>query len=306
MLTGLVRLPELLNFHCNVRVMKSADEKPLDTSQTRIRNLYDLLMKLRERGEAKSELNFFIHGVLIIQERPFEIYRFMSTILELHLVNAYHTLSEKFPSIEIVNYSNFIRTVISVSRTQFLKRYLNIQRVDVVGVSKKKFKFTKLRSFLSICKHIRSLRISYVNIQQEDLDQLPSLKSLAMLNDLELMHCHKTDLSFLSRWEFLDRLKTNLVNLDRIEILKQLNANGIYEFVIDNENSILVKKHVRENSYDLHLVLSGDVEREAHLGVTFGGLQEILYRANSLFFCKHWLDFDDKTEQKIVSDSIFI
>ena len=82
-----------------------------------------------------------------------------------------------------------------------------------------------------------------------------------MLNDLELMHCHKTDLSFLSRWEFLDRLKTNLVNLDRIEILKQLNTNGIYEFVIDNENSILVKKHVRENSYDLHLVLSGDVER---------------------------------------------
>lgn len=274
--------------------MECADDKPLKSEAMlkQLREVYDLLMGLRD--EVDSQTNFFIHEVVICKARPFGKYKFTRSLLNLHVHNAHHTLTEKSPSVESISYSNFLRSVVGLSRTIVLMRYLNIQKVDLFA-GPKKFKFKKLRGFLSLCKHIRSLLICYLDIKFEELDQLPSLKSLAMLSNLQLIHHQRTDLSFLSRFDFLDRLKTNLVNVEGIHILKSLNPNGVYEFFVDGDNSIVVKKHTRPNSYDLTLVPCSGSNRETHLDVTIGGLTEILYRTNGLFQRSHWLDRGDTT-----------
>lgn len=291
----MAKLPGIRTLHCNVRDMKSAEDKPLEADaklKSRLRGVYDLLMDLKERGEVDSKVNFFIHEVALRKSRSFRKYKFTASILDLHMHNAHHTLTEKSPSIESISYSNFLRKVVGLSKTVVLQRYLNIQKVELFP-GPKKFKFKKLRGFLSLCKHIRSLLICYLDIQFEELEQLPSLRSLAMLNNLQLIHDRKIDLSFLTRFDFLDRLKTNLVNVEGIHILKKLNPNGMYEFFFDGANSVVVRKHTRPNSYDLYLMICGESKQETHLNVTLGGLTEILYRTNNLFQCTHWLDRGD-------------
>lgn len=294
-LIALAKLPRLRYLHCNMEIMRCADVRPDEEAVRRLREVHDLLTTLQDFGEVKPELTCFIHDVPLTTSRSFDEYHFGESYIGLHHQNAHYTLTEKSPSIEAASYVNFLTTVRKYSKHVFLRRYLNIQCVDVFSCEKR-FKFSRLSAFLSLCRQIRSITICYVDIKTRHLLQLPSLACLKNLACLQLIHGSKIEMDFILRFEFLNILNTNLVNMDRITIVKQLNP-GLYEFFVDGENSLKIRKHRRANSYDLYLVVCGGREHP-HPNVTFGSLYEILQRIDGPFPYTHWLDRGDKADQR--------
>lgn len=239
-LSELVRLPNLVELHCNVHEITALHYLPESDGLLRaIENIFDrLIAKHSELPlDRRAALNIYLHHVRItnrIQMR-FDQYHFSGVLLSTHHRNR-NFMAASVPSVKFVDYKSFQQVRVNHQFVSSLNDlYPCIQEVALKAPDSAAFHrpfMQFLRSRLSI-SHLDLQFLGFDSLRKQQLyDELPKLTSLChSLTKLRLLDNARPNFGFLFQFELLHHFETNLMTTgDALDTVLKFKHPNFFQF----------------------------------------------------------------------------
>lgn len=183
-------------------------------------------------------------------------------------------------SVKAIDYQDLIDTVQMFPPLMMIKRYPNVQKINMVDnrcINDRSFIL-----FLGYFQNLSFLSLQFTEFPQDFYEKLPKVSSLInSLNHLVILDKGKLNFDFVHKFEFLHNLVTNLCTTDMaLKMIKGLNGRGTYEFQYDRMNTIVLRK-IKNNQYNLTIkenircIDQYELDQSSHLRPSYEQLADI-------------------------------